>query len=202
MTTLILDRGVEAALRAERKASELDKRDEVWDGVYVIMPLANVEHQQISFKLAMALDAVVGNFGMVFNGVNLSDRVTDWVKNYREPDVAVFLEGNAARNCGVHYAGGPDFLAEILSPNDPARDKLPFYAKIGVREVLIVDREPWGLELYQSQEGVFSLVGRSTLEVPDWLTSAVLPARFRIIAGKIRPRIEVEHNESGQCWEA
>ena len=29
-----------------------------------------------------------------------------------------------------------------------SREKLDFYAKVGTREVLILDRDPWSLELY------------------------------------------------------
>ena len=34
-----------------------------------------------------------GGLGEAFPGVNVSDRSDDWTQNYREPDVAVFLEG-------------------------------------------------------------------------------------------------------------
>ena len=51
MANIVLDSVVESALHAERKSRGLDKRDEVWDGVSMIMPLPNVEHQEIAAEL-------------------------------------------------------------------------------------------------------------------------------------------------------
>ena len=48
-----------------------------------------------------------------------------------------------------HICGPADFLVEIISPGDKSRDKLAFYAELGVRELLVVDRYPWSLELYR-----------------------------------------------------
>ena len=81
--------------------------------------------------------------------------------------MAVFLQTNPARRLDTHFLGGPDLLVEILSPHDASRLKLAFYANIGVREVLLVDREPWSLELYQIQEGTLQLAGRTTVEASD-----------------------------------
>ena len=45
MTALINDPKLEEKLIAKRQAAGADKFDEVWDGVYVMSPLANDEHQ-------------------------------------------------------------------------------------------------------------------------------------------------------------
>ena len=112
----------------------------------------------------------------VFPGVNVSDREVKWTKNYRCPDVAVFLPGNPAKDRGTHWFGGPDFAVEVISPTTGPGKKFAFYAKVGVRELLLVDRKPWALELYRLQDGVLKLVGKS---IPE--TSAILdqhsPAR-------------------------
>src|SRR5437899_2801748 len=113
------------------------------------------------------------------------------MENHRCPDVVVYLEGNPAVDCGTHWCGGPDFLTEIMSPGDPTREKLPFYASINTREVLIVDRDPWQLELCQLQSGNLVEVGRSSLAQPDVLTSSVLPVTLRMVAGTNRPQIEI-----------
>jgi len=133
MATLVTDTYVEDRIKAERAVSGADRFDEIWDGVYRMSPLANVEHQQLVARLFGILQAVVdlAGLGESLPGVNVSDREEGWLQNYREPDVAVILPGNPARDCGTHWCGGPDFLVEVLSPNDPARDKRPFYAGIG-----------------------------------------------------------------------
>src|SRR5947209_856377 len=118
------------------------KHDEVWDGVYVTSPLPNNEHQVLAAELWLVFRTVLAaaGGGRAYNGLNVSDREDGWLKNYREPDVAVILPGNPAKDCGTHWCGGPDLVVEILSPNDPARDKRQFFAGIGVRELLFLDR--------------------------------------------------------------
>jgi Uma2 family endonuclease len=63
------------------------------------------------------------------------------------PDVVVALAGGQAKDCGTHWCSGPDFVVEIRSPSEDPRDKLDFYAAVGTREVLVIDRDPWALEL-------------------------------------------------------
>ena len=41
MEVLILDRQLSAALIRERQRNRSDRYDEVWDGVYLMSPLAN-----------------------------------------------------------------------------------------------------------------------------------------------------------------
>ena len=73
-------------------------------------------------------------------------------------------------------------------------------AQPGTRELLLVDRKPWALELDRLEAGVLRLVGKSTLEGPQILTSAVLPLRFRLVEGEARPRIRVEPAVGLQTW--
>jgi Uma2 family endonuclease len=202
MTVLITDPWLEDRLKAEREASGLDRFDEVWEGVYFMPPIGNNEHQSLNSRFGGVLLSVIEwpGLGTVYVGVNVSDREEGWEKNYRIPDVAVFLKGTKAKNCGTHWCGGPDFLAEILSPGDRAREKLPFYADLGVREVLLLNRDPWALELYQRRRNRLRLVGKDTLEKPALLASAVLPLRFHLLAGEPRPQIEITHTDGVQRW--
>src|SRR4051812_46605222 len=202
MSVLVLDRVLAEEIKARRVEAGSDRWDEVWDGVYVMSPLPNVEHQGIVARLVSVLDTVIGlpGLGQVFPGVNVTDRDDDWTKNYRCPDVAVFLRGGAATNRGVYWLGGPDFAVEIVSPDDRVRDKLPFYESVGVRELLVVDRDPWALELYRLLEGRLASVGRATPEQPRDLASAVVPLTFRLVPGEARPTIEVAQGEGGPRW--
>ena len=201
MATLITETLTDEDL-STRHESGGDRYDEVWDGVYVMSPLANVEHQILATQLAAVIQMAigVGDAGIAIAGVNVSDREVDWTKNYRCPDVAVILKGCAAKNCGTHWFGGPDFLVEIVSPDDLSRQKFDFYASIKVRELLIVDRMPWALELYRLEAEELQSVGRTTVESPIQLQSTVLPLNFRLIPGTVRPVIEVMHNDGRQAW--
>ncbi len=204
MALLLLDRLEEERLIRERQESGGDRYDEVWDGVYVMSPLANLEHQGFAFRLASIIQEALtrDSPAVVLAGANVSDREAGWAKNYRVPDVTVTFPGGRAKECGTHYCGGPDFLVEIVSQDDRSREKFDFYARIGVRELLLVDRYPWSLELYRLVAGVLALVGKSDLSNPAALSSEVLPLSFRLVAGEDRPRIEVKHADGVQSWSA
>jgi Uma2 family endonuclease len=203
MPAFIADPVVEKRLRAERQAAGADKYDEVWDGVYVVMPLPNNEHQglvsRINNYLFLAIEAA--GLGRVFPGVNVSDRRQNWEQNYREPDVAVFLNGSSAEDCGTHWLGGPNLAVEIVSPNDRSREKFEFYARVGVEELLLVDREPWRLELYRLRDRELEEVGVSTLDDPQPLKIETAPLTFRLLPGQPRPQIELVHDD-GRRWVA
>ena len=96
--------------------------------------------------------------------------------------------------------GGPDWLTEILSPDDESRRKLEFYETVGVREVLLIDRDPWSIELYQRQNDKLVLVGKSSLEQPNELKSVVVPLSFQIVGGITRPLVLVRHTDGAKQW--
>jgi Uma2 family endonuclease len=202
MAVLVHDPSLERDLKAEREATGADRWDEVWEGVYVMPPLPNDEHQQLAMGIGAIYQDVVGwpGLGDVRVGVNVSDRKQGWKRNYRAPDVAVFLKGGRAENCGTHWCGGPDSAVEILSPRDRTRDKLPFYARIGMRELLLIDRKPWKLELYELREGQLALTGLATLKKPVVLSSVVLPLTFQLLPGRPRPQIKVVHRDGTKDW--
>jgi Uma2 family endonuclease len=203
MTLMVLDTRDQERLRAEREASGADRFDEVWEGVYMMAPLADDEHQDLQSLLGAVFIVAVtwAGLGRTRTGTNVSDRVQGWTSNYRIPDVAVFLNGTAATNCGTHWVGGPDFGIEIISPNDRSRDKLSFYASIGAREILFIDRDPWALELYRLNGGSLDLVGRLVpSDSTQTLRSVVVPTSFRLIPGLPRPQIEITHDDGNQRW--
>ena len=202
MATLITDPDLEERIRAQRAEWGGDRSDEVWEGTYMMNPLPNPEHGHIQTRLAVAFQNALGfsSPAMVYTGINVSDRTVDWTKNYRCPDVAVILPGSVARQRDAYYLGGPDFVVEIISPHDRSREKILFYGQIGVRELLLVDRDPWGLELYRLHDGRLELVGQSRLAQPDVLQSTVLPVTFRLIPGESRPQIDVCHTDGVQKW--
>jgi len=183
MAMYVVDADLERRLKAERQLTGADRLDEVWDGIYFMPPLPNNEHQFFQTQLAIVLQMALGSVdhGTAYAGVNVSDREKGWKKNYRCPDVAVILPGCKAKNCGTHWFGGPDFAVEILSPKDRSREKLPFYSSVGVRELLLMDRQPWSLELFRLQGQELISRGRSTIGRPTALISSILPVSFRLV---------------------
>lgn len=188
---------------ADRRARGIDQYDEVWEGVYVVPPLANIEHQGVATGLAAVFYVSVQMpvLGEVFGGINVSDRDEDWKSNYRIPDVAVVLRGCRAVHRITHWVGGPNFLVEVGSEGDQRHDKLPFYETIGVEEVLIVNRDPWSLELYRLTNGKFALIGTSDLTKQAVLESSCLPLSFQLQPGSTRPLIRVRSKDGKLCWD-
>ena len=200
MATLVLNKNIEEKLRAEALHNEHRQRDEVWNGVTVIMPDANTQHFGLANFFGIVFTLVFGvsrhQWGL---GGNISDRVEGWIENYRIPDFMYFSPSNLAQNCGTHWCGGPDFLVEILSPGDQGRDKLEFYASVGVQEVLIIDREPWVLELYRRRRNRLVLVGTCQPNGAA-LESRVVPLSFQLVAGTTRPAMVFQQLPNGQAW--
>jgi Uma2 family endonuclease len=209
MTLLVTDPDLEAQLIAQRQASGGDRFDEVWEGLYVMAPLANNEHQDLQLDFAAAIKQLIG-WGKpvrIGAGANVSDRNQDWQYNYRCPDVVVFLPGNPAIDRDTHWQGGPDFLVEIVSGKDRSHEKIPFYASVGVREALFVNRNPWSLELYRKPASAagLELVGTASENDGVELPSVVLPMSLKLVPGATRPNIVITGSSSGvskstQSW--
>jgi Uma2 family endonuclease len=204
LATLVIDPGIEQHLLERRRASRGDRWDEVWDGVYIMAPLPNLEHQELVINLGTVFKNAYADQPnvRVFPGVNVSDREDDWEKNYRCPDVAIVLPESRAVDCGAYFLGGPDFVVEVASDYDRSREKFDFYAGVGVREFLLVDRNPWQLELYALRGKKLVLASRGDVQDGGLLTSQLLPLSFRLIApaGSGRPQIEIVRTRDGQRW--
>lgn len=204
MPVLITDPVWERRVRAELDNSPTNRREEVWEGVLVVPPMPNNEHQVVATDLAFAFGFVVNRSAgdRVFAGANVSDREADWTFNYREPDVLVYLAGNPAKDAGTHWVGGPDLAVEVVSPGEDPRQKFDFYAKVGTREVLTVDRDPWVLRLYTLRGGRMILVGESDVANSAVLVSGVLPLTFQLQPGPQRPVVLVANPVTKQTWTA
>jgi Uma2 family endonuclease len=202
MAALILDKSLERRLIARRRRLGIDRFDEVWDGVYVMSPPPDIEHQVFGFDLVEVLKVIVKQTGLgeVFSGVAISDRMDDWKKNFRVPDASVFLNDNPAKDCETFWFGGPDLAIEIVSPKDRSRKKIPFYEKVGTRELLIVDRRPWKLTLFRLIDGKLRNVGQSTLTDPQQLVSEIVPLSFQLTEPSKRLAIHLKHLGDGRQW--
>ena len=184
MSILINDELFAIEVLQSRRARGADRYDEVWDGVYVMSPMANNEHQSLTTELAAAISTIIDwqSRGRTLAGANVSDSRDNWNHNYRIPDVLVFLNDSAAIDCGTHWFGGPDFAIEIVSPGDRTLEKLDFYAKIGTRELLVIDRHPWQLTLYRLTNSRLAPVAISDPQHSATIISAVIPLRLDLDA--------------------
>ena len=90
---------------------------------------------------------------------------------------------------------------EIISHEDRTRDKLEFYAKVGTREALLIDRDPWAVELWRLENGQLKLVTTSSVENGVTILSKIVPLTFRLVAGESRPTIEVACTDGERTWQ-
>jgi Uma2 family endonuclease len=118
-------------LLERRRQLGQDLLDEVWEGVYVMNPAPAARHAYIAQQLGELLGPPARAAGLVpmVSIFNLGEE-----DDYRVPDGGLFRE----RPDGV-YVSSAALVVEIVSPEDKSWDKVAFYAKHGVDEVLIVD---------------------------------------------------------------
>ena len=95
---------------------------------------------------------------------------------------------------------GPDLVIEIVSEKDRSREKLPFYEMIGTREVMLIDRNPWAITLYQLKRGDLVEVGCAAVDRQDSLTSSVVPLNWQLHFDAARPVIKIAHQDGVQQW--
>ncbi|MGO9114634.1 MAG: Uma2 family endonuclease [Thermoguttaceae bacterium] len=202
MAMLIENSQLEEELKEQRRAWGADQHDEVWEGVYFMPPMANTEHQQIILRFSCVIGATIDapGLGIALPGANLAASVEGWKQNYRVPDIVVFLADTVAQNHDAFWTGAADFIIEITSPGDRTYEKIPFYSRIGVRELLIVNRQSWAVELYRHQDGGLQKVGESTVDRPEVISSEKVPLEFCLISGDQRPQIDVRHKTTGERW--
>jgi hypothetical protein len=124
------------------------------------------------------------------------------------------LEGNNFWHGDANYRPAPrtapasrtagewrHFVIEIVSSGDRSREKLGFYGQAGVRELLVVDRSPWRLELFRLGGSGLERAGASDLSRSSALASEVLPLTFSLATGAPRPIIDVRSSDGSRKWQ-
>ncbi len=87
-------------------------------------------------------------------------------------------------NRDTSWLGDPDFAVVIISPDDRACDQLPCSSQIGVRELLVTDRDPGAREWYRLQEG-------HLLSYASWNDRAHRRGRRHSLGGGPPPRVGI-----------
>jgi Uma2 family endonuclease len=97
-------------------------------------------------------------------------------RDYRIPDFSFVSRGRERIITPDGIRGGPDAVLEIVSPDDETFEKFPFFAAIGVREVIAIGRDSKKVE-------VFRLAGRRYAPVrpsrDGWVEPTVPGVRFK-----------------------
>lgn len=114
-----------------RRALGHDGRDEVWEGVYQVVPHASTRHARIAGQVIIVLEPFARAAGLWSGGeFNLGEDE----KNFRVPDGGWFDALEDAL-----FARTASVVLEVLSPGDKTFEKFDFYARHGVHEILVAD---------------------------------------------------------------
>jgi Uma2 family endonuclease len=175
---------------ARRKTTGIDRWDEMWDGVWHMTPAPTLEHQRVVDEILLFLKPLLKAQGRGFlvASINVLQHTDGWT-NYRIPDLTFVATGREQilHEDGVR-AAGPDAVIEIRSPGDDTYEKLPFYAAVGTREVVIVDRDTKQVEIYLLRGN--ELV-RPKAGAEYWSHAESMNVRFCRIDGT-PPRLRIE----------
>ena len=151
-----------------------DARAEVFDGQIYYMSSLSQDHQTLSTELTTILNSYIRNSNgacRVFHApfdVKLSDTPLTVV----QPDIMIICDKDKLD--GKRCNGAPDFIIEIVSPNNPADDyirKLYYYEHAGVREYWIVDprRKTVSVNYFEENKLNIQYSFESTIKVlPFW----------------------------------
>lgn len=147
-----------AELVEERRRKGIDRFDEVWEGVLHMVPPPAESHGSILVGLSAKLAPVAERLGgRLVIGPGLRPPGSG-DKNYRAPDLVYLGPGEERLINEGWIDGGPSVVFEVRSPRDETYEKLPFYAMLGVREVVVIERDTRRPE-------VFRLAGKSYVAV-------------------------------------
>ena len=141
----------------EYEAVPEDERIEVFEGVPYAMAGASTSHQRLSAELLYLIkDYIRKNNGKceVFHppfDVKLADTLLTIV----QPDLMVVCDPSKLdkKRCN----GAPDFIIEIVSPENPTQDyikKLYYYENYGVTEYWIVDPDKQIITVYNFENNI------------------------------------------------
>jgi Uma2 family endonuclease len=178
-----------ASFMEERRRMGADRWDEMWDGVLHMVPPPSSWHQRFGTELLALLLPVAKARGLELSYETGFYRPACEERDYRVPDL-VFARPEQYTKQGV---GGAELVVELLSEGDESREKLGFYAELGVSEVLLIDPDTREIELYVLRGG------RLHVALPDdhgAVRSQVLGVSFTTAPG---PRLSLSWPEgSGQ----
>jgi Uma2 family endonuclease len=176
-----------AEMIAERQRLGLDTRDEVWEGVYHVVPPASEEHQRIAGRIYVALFPAVEATGLEYRyEVGLFDPAGPNERDYCVPDLVVF-DNRYRTAAGVNRRA--ELVIEIRSPGDDSLLKVPYYSRVGVQELLIIERDTKAMRRWVTVAGGLE---EAAAGPEGWHFLAALPLRLRDGGGRLEVDLGTE----------
>ncbi|HAZ31419.1 MAG TPA: hypothetical protein DCY61_01760 [Dehalococcoidia bacterium] len=138
-----------------------DKRYELIEGEFFMVPSPNTSHQGALQNIFRALDTYVRNRGLGKVYLAPLDVVLS-EENVLQPDILFVSRERLDIITERNIQGAPDLVVEILSPATAQRDKelkQKLYARYGVREYWLADPSARTIEVMSLAEAGFESVG-------------------------------------------
>lgn len=162
----------------ERRQNGHDKKDELWEGVLHMVPCPTPAHNLVAVSIYNALVRFGGKRGLTAfpdsTAIYAPDR--DPV-SWRVPDASLVRPAQVSER-GLE---GAVLAVEVRSVGDESYQKLPFYARVGVLEVWIVDPKTRTPE-------IFTIVDRAFVQSPSVAgvhRSPLLDLALSVVAGPL-----------------
>lgn len=157
MRTLVLDPETAglSELMERRKRSGLDQLDEIWEGVYHMVPAPSYAHGDIDSQLHRILGPLAEQAGLTMTSqCNIGEGIHD----YRVPDCTLHRPG---AHGDWHLTAA--LVIEVVSPHDESYEKFSFYAAHEIDEVLIIDPRQRSVRWFARAGGDYEPIERSRL---------------------------------------
>lgn len=187
-----LMRAVPGGWVAERKRRGLDRYDEVWGGVLHMVPGPNFDHQRIGTRLLVFLRPLLVEHGIEMQYETEVHRPGSKGNDYRIPDLVFFPADRPDLLTTRGIEGAPLAVVEIRSPDDETYAKLPFYAALGVQEVIVIQPEARVAEVYRLAGGRYLAL---SADERGRVHAATIDAWFSTVK-EPEPRLRVERERA------
>jgi Uma2 family endonuclease len=159
-----------------RRRTGADRWDEMWEGVLHMPPAPSLAHQDFESDIEGWLRTYwAPGRGRVYRNVNVAAE-GNWPHDYRIPDLVLLARERFGIRRDEYLDGAPDVVIEIESPGDETREKLSFYARIGVPEVWIFDRDTRAPEIHVLRGGQYEPAASGA---EHWLLSSATGVQVR-----------------------
>jgi Uma2 family endonuclease len=160
---------VPADILAWRKRTGADRWDEMWEGVLHMPPMQNREHQELEWAMEtyLRLHWARPRKAKVYHNINVASP-GGWPHDYRIPDLVLVSPERFGIDRNEYFEGAPDVVVEIRSPGDETYEKLGFYARLGVPEVWVIDRDSKAPEIHVLRAGHYE---QRAVEADGWARS-------------------------------
>ncbi len=161
----------------------LDRRDEMWDGVLHLVPVASSAHGILWYELTCLFAPKAHDQGLrCMAAPGVFDPEDADMMSFRVPALGYARSADVTER-GIE--GRAVLVVEILSNRDEAPEKLSFYRQVGVEELLYVDSTTKAFEVRRPEGKGWAL---GDADDDGWTSLSSLGVALRLVDGRLQVR--------------